>query len=82
MIVLLMLNFILLDMVNRNCPKKEQEYALSCWKQAQEFYTGLNNLSILAKPLLAYYSILNTAKTLLICKHKLPQNEHHGLSGE
>lgn len=62
--------------------KKEQEYALSCWKQAQEFYTGLNNLSILAKPLLAYYSILNAAKTLLICKHKLPQNEHHGLSGE
>lgn len=61
--------------------KKDQEYALSCWKQAQEFYNGITCLPVLAKPLLAYYSILNAAKTLLICKHQLPKNEHHGLTG-
>lgn len=61
--------------------KKDQEYALSCWQQAQEFYNAIRYLPILAKPLLAYYSILNAAKTLLICKHQLPTNEQHGLSG-
>lgn len=61
--------------------KKKQEYALSCWKQAQEFYNGITCLPVLAKPLLAYYSILNAAKTLLICKHQLPTKEYHGLSG-
>ncbi len=61
--------------------QKDKEYALSCWNQSREFYNGIECLSILSRPLLAYYSILNAAKTLLICKHKLPENEHHGLSG-
>lgn len=61
--------------------KRDREYALSCWKQARKFYDGINCLPVLAKPLLAYYSILNASKTLLICKHHLPQNEQHGLSG-
>ena len=54
--------------------------ALFFWKQARNFYTATKNLSIISKPLTAYYCFLNATKTLLTLKG-IHYDTKHGVSG-
>lgn len=55
--------------------------ALFFWKQARNFYTATKNLSIISKPLTAYYCFLNATKALLTLK-EINYDTKHGVSGQ
>lgn len=61
----------------RECKTKN---ALFYWKQAKNFYISTLTLPIESKPLTAYYSCMNAAKTLLEIRGISTINISHGVS--
>ena len=55
--------------------------ALFYWEQARNFYEATKTLSIVSKPLTAYYCFLNATKALLTAKN-IGYDTKHGVSGE
>lgn len=49
----------------RSQPKERTSYARFFWKQAQTFYEVSNGLPMESKPLVAYYCLMNAAKSLI-----------------
>ena len=60
---------------------KNQDDALFYWEQARNFYESTKSLSLVSKPLTAYYCFLNAAKALLEVKG-LGYDLAHGVSGK
>lgn len=60
---------------------KNQNDALFYWEQARNFYESTKNLSLVSKPLTAYYCFLNAAKALLEVKG-IGYDLAHGVSGK
>jgi hypothetical protein len=60
---------------------KSQNDALFYWEQARNFYEATKTLSLISKPLTAYYCFLNATKALLVVK-SINYNSYHGVSGK
>jgi len=48
-------------------------------KQAYEYFTASKTVSLLTKPVITYYSLLNLAKACIYIKTDKPPSEYHGL---
>ena len=48
-------------------------------RQANEYYKASNNVSLLTKPVLTYYSFLNLLKAILYLKTDVHPSKYHGL---
>lgn len=60
---------------------KDQSDALFYWEQARNFYEATKSLSLISKPLTAYYCFLNATKALLEVKN-IGYDLAHGVSGK
>ncbi len=60
---------------------ENQTKALFFWQQAQNFYESTVTLSLVSKPLTAYYCFLNATKALLEVK-KIGYDLSHGVTGK
>lgn len=60
---------------------KNQDKALFFWNQAQNFYESTKSLSLVSKPLTAYYCFLNATKALLEVKN-INYDLFHGVTGK
>lgn len=60
---------------------KGQDDALFYWEQARNFYESTKTLSLVSKPLTAYYCFLNATKALLEVKD-INYNLSHGVTGK
>ena len=60
---------------------KGQDDALFYWEQARNFYESTKTLSLISKPLTAYYCFLNATKALLEVK-KVGYDLSHGVTGK
>ncbi|HEY8037631.1 MAG TPA: YaaC family protein [Methylobacter sp.] len=58
-----------------------QDDALFYWEQAKNFYEATKTLTLVSKPLTAYYCFLNATKALLEVK-KVGYDLSHGVTGE
>lgn len=69
------------DYVEMFLKRSKNHNALFFWRQAKDFFDAYKILPKESKALLAYYTILNATKTLLIVKNILFIDQH-GVSGE
>jgi len=60
---------------------QKQDEALFYWEQARNFYESTKTLSLVSKPLTAYYCFLNASKALLEAK-KINYDLSHGVTGK
>ncbi|PSV92416.1 YaaC family protein [Photobacterium iliopiscarium] len=60
---------------------KKQDDALFYWEQARNFYESTKTLSLVSKPLTAYYCFLNATKALLEVKN-IGYDLSHGVTGK
>jgi hypothetical protein len=60
---------------------KDQDDALFYWEQARNFYESTKSLTLVSKPLTAYYCFLNATKALLEVKG-IGYDLAHGVSGK
>lgn len=60
---------------------EKQTDALFYWEQARNFYEATKNLSLVSRPLTAYYCFLNATKTLLEVRN-IGYDLAHGVSGK
>lgn len=60
---------------------QDQDDALFYWEQAKNFYESTKDLSLVSKPLTAYYCFLNATKALLEVKG-IGYDLAHGVSGK
>jgi hypothetical protein len=60
---------------------EKQDDALFYWEQAKNFYEATKSLSLVSKPLTAYYCFLNATKALLEVTNT-PYDLSHGVTGK
>ncbi len=73
--------FLYVELWLRSQPQNKTKYARLFWKQAHTFYEASMNLPMESKPLVAYYCLMNAAKTLIsLRKNNAPlTNISHGV---
>ncbi len=67
--------------ITRNDVEEAAQKAVTSFRQANEYFFAAENVSLLTKPTLIFYGMVNYAKSLIFCTYKYESEvEGHGLT--